>query len=143
MKFESKKGIIFILITLFFSGMSSLFIYRIFSEGIECYEFKITEILLIFLTSYIFWLYFGTKYELSSNEFIYKSGPIRGKIKIENISEIITNKNVWAGIRPALAINGIIIKFNKYDDIFVSLKNNEKFIKKILEINSEIKITRN
>ncbi|MFI1743758.1 PH domain-containing protein [Thalassobellus sediminis] len=143
MKFKSRKDIIIHFLALGFGLISVFFISRIFSVGIENYDFTPAEIILFLSTSYILWLYFGTEYELTSKEFIYKSGPIRGKVNIENISEIITNKNVWAGIRPALSINGMLIKFNKYDDIFISTKNSEKFIEKILEINNEIKITRN
>ena len=39
------------------------------------------------------WLFFDTEYYLSQTELEYKSGPVRGKIKIEQIKEIIKGKN--------------------------------------------------
>ena len=143
MKFKSRKNIIFQLMTLFFFGISSFSIYRIFSGGIENYEFEMAEILLLLCTLYILWTYFGTQYELNKTELIYKSGLIRGKIKIESINEVETNKNVWAGIRPATAINGILVKYKKYDDVFISPKNEERFISKLLELNTKITVTKN
>ena len=89
----------------------------------------------------IFWIYFDTFYKIENNELIYRSGFLRGKIEILNIKEILKGKTMWSGIKPALARNGLIIKFNKYDEIYIAPENNDKLIPDLIKINFEIKIT--
>ena len=89
----------------------------------------------------IFWIYFDTLYKIEKNELIYRSGFLRGKIEIPNIKEILKGKTMWSGIKPALAKNGLIIKFNKYDEIYIAPENNDELISDLIKLNSEIKIT--
>ncbi len=94
------------------------------------------------IVGFLFWLYFGTNYELTKeNGLIYRSGPFNGKISLERITEIIKGKTLWVGFRPATARKGLIIKYDKFNEIYISPKNNESFIEKILELNKTIKIT--
>lgn len=99
-------------------------------------------ILLPLLTPFIliFWIYSDTLYKIENNELIYRSGFLRGKIEILNIKEIMKGKTMWSGIKPALARKGLIIKYNKYDKIYVAPENNDEMISDLLKINSEIKI---
>ena len=89
----------------------------------------------------IFWIYFDTFYKIENKELIYRSGFLRGKIEIPNIKEIQKGKTMWSGIKPALARNGLIIKFNKYDEIYIAPENNDELISDLIKLNYEIKIT--
>lgn len=89
----------------------------------------------------IFWIYFDTFYKIENNELIYRSGFLRGKIKISTIKEIIIGKTMYSGIKPALAKNGLIIKYNKYEEIYIAPINNNELISDLLKKNPEIKIT--
>ena len=89
----------------------------------------------------IFWIYFDTFYKIENNKLIYRSGFLRGKIEILNIKEILKGKTMWSGIKPALARNGLIIKFNKYDEIYIAPENNDELISDLIKLNSKIKIT--
>ena len=89
----------------------------------------------------LFWIYFDTFYKIENKELIYRSGFIRGKIEISIIKEIQKGKTMWSGIKPALARHGLIIKFNKYDEIYIAPENNNELISDLLKLNSEIKIT--
>ncbi|MDT0677022.1 PH domain-containing protein, partial [Autumnicola musiva] len=88
----------------------------------------------------LLWAQFSTKYVLNQNHLIYQSGPIRGKIEIERIRKIIKGKSLWTGFKPAIARKGLIIKFDKYDEIYISPESNEMFVKKILELNPKIEL---
>ncbi|EAR12616.1 hypothetical protein PI23P_08320 [Polaribacter irgensii 23-P] len=90
----------------------------------------------------IFWIYFDTFYKIENNELIYRSGFLRGKVKIPMIKEIRKGKTMWSGIKPALARNGLIIKFNKYDEIYIAPESNNELISDLLKVNPEIKITK-
>ncbi|MEZ7900973.1 MAG: PH domain-containing protein [Flavobacteriales bacterium] len=48
---------------------------------------------------------------------------------------------MWVGFKPATARKGIIVKYGKMDTIYISPDSNEAFVKKIKELNPEIKIT--
>jgi len=142
MKFKSRKDILFQILTF---GLSGLFIgiilFQTFSNETVNYEFIWSNILMILVIGFLLWLNFGTEYELTQTELKYKSGPIRGKIEIERIREIIKGKSLWSGLKPATARNGLIIKYDKHEEIYISPKTNETFIEKILEFNKNIKIT--
>ena len=89
----------------------------------------------------ILWIYFDTSYKIENNQLIYRSGFLRGKIEIINIREILKGKTMWSGIKPALAGKGLIIRYNKYEEIYVAPENNDDMISDLLEINSKIKIS--
>ena len=142
MKFESRKDILFQILTFGVSGlMIAIILLRYFSGDTSKHDFIWAFILSMLVIVFLFWLYFGTEYELTQTELFYKSGPFRGKIEIANIKEIIKGKSMWVGLKPATARKGLIIKYNKYDEIYISPKTNETFIDKILELNKDIKIT--
>ncbi|SDI63921.1 PH domain-containing protein [Winogradskyella thalassocola] len=142
MKFTSRKDILFQLIGFSIIGFFiGIILYRIFSDGIENYNFMWTDIFMLAVAGFLIWLGLGTNYELTQTELKYKSGPIRGKIEIDKIHEIIKGKTLWSGFKPATARNGLIIKYEKYNEIYISPKTNDSFVKKILELNNKIKIT--
>lgn len=142
MKFTSRKDILFQLIGFSIIGFFiGIILYRIFSDGIENYNFMWTDIFMLAVAGFLIWLGLGTNYELTQTDLKYKSGPIRGKIEINKIHEIIKGKTLWSGLKPATARNGLIIKYEKYNEIYISPKTNDSFVKKILELNDKIKIT--
>lgn len=142
MKFRSRQDILFQIIGIsvigFFIGIILL---RIFSIGIENYDFMWTDFLMFVVVAFLLWLGLGTNYELTQTQLKYKSGPIRGKNEIDKVHEIIKGKTLWSGLKPATARNGLIIKYEKYNEVYISPKTNETFLKKILELNNKIKIT--
>jgi len=141
MKFRAKKDILFQFITY---GLTVLllgfYLFRIFSEGVLNYKFLLSDLVMILILIPLIWAQFSTKYELTEKELIYQSGPIKGKIEIERIREIIKGKSLWVGLKPAIARKGLIIKYDKYDEIYISPESNEMFVNKIREINPKINV---
>lgn len=89
----------------------------------------------------LFWMFFGTKYELSSERLFYQCGPIKGSIALERIREIVKGRTLWVGFRPATSRKGLILKFDKFNEIYISPQTNEAFIAKILELKPDIIIS--
>ena len=89
----------------------------------------------------VFWAYFDTSYKIIDKQFFYRSAFLKGKIDIETIKEITKGKTKWTGIKPALALNGLIIKFNRFDDVYIAPENNDEVITDLLSINPNIKIS--
>ena len=98
-------------------------------------------ILLLIPLLLILWIYFDTFYKIENDKLIYRSGFLRGKIEIAAITEILKGKTMWSGIKPALARNGLVIKFNQYDEIYIAPENNDDIISHLLKVNPDIKIT--
>ncbi len=89
----------------------------------------------------ILWVYFQTNYSLSKEDgMTYKCGPLSGKIELNRIREIVKGKTLWVGFKPATSRKGLIVKYDKYEEIYISPESNESFIQKILELDSTIKI---
>ena len=142
MKFKSRKVILFSILILgtntFILGITILGILK---GEMEPEEYWVLP-LVFAAVSLLFWLYFGTNYELSKEDgLVYRSGPFNGKIRIDRITEIVKGKTLWVGFRPATSRHGLIIKYDQYNEIYISPETNERFIKKALELNESIKIT--
>lgn len=90
----------------------------------------------------LIWILVDTNYRLEGSYLKYKSGPIRGKIDIYRIHTIEHQKGwmIQSNLKPGLGSKGLIIKYNKYDDIYISPKKKQAFINALLEINSHIEI---
>ena len=80
----------------------------------------------------------NTYCKIQGDKLIYRSGFIHGEIDINNIKEIIKGKTMWVGLKPAFAIGGLIIKYNRFDDIYLAPKNNEELIEDLLKLNGDI-----
>lgn len=84
-----------------------------------------------------------TEYKIKNNLLYWQSGPFYGKIDIKNIIKIkhhdgIFVPTVW---KPALSQVGLIVTYNKYDDIYISPQNEAAFIEELLAINPNIEIS--
>lgn len=88
----------------------------------------------------LLWIYFDTSYKIKDTTLLYRSAFIRGKIDIHSIHQITVGKTMWSGIKPALAKNGLILKYNTYDEIYIAPVSNAELVADLLVINPQIKI---
>ena len=91
---------------------------------------------------FLIWTYKTTFYKIENSDLYWKSGPFKGKIDISKINKIEYHKGIivptiW---KPALSHIGLIITYNKYDDIYISPEKSEQFITQLLETNPNITI---
>jgi hypothetical protein len=142
LKVNSKKDVLFQIFTL---GMIGFFIgivtSELFSGNTITGEMIWSYFLMLLVSGFLLWCYYGTYYELTQTHLKYNFGPIKGHIEIKEIREIIKNKTLWVGLKPATARKGLIIKYRKFDEIYISPETNDKFVSHILTINDAIKIT--
>ncbi len=138
MKFKSRKDLFFSAIIL---GLNT-FLIGITIFGLISGEVYWAMLLVLGVAGLLFWMYFGTCYELSKEDGLtYRCGPFNGKMSIGRITGIVKGKTIWIGSGPATAKKGLTIKYDKYNEMYISPKTNESFIGKILELNGEIEIT--
>jgi hypothetical protein len=89
---------------------------------------------------YLLWTIFDTHYVISDNKLHYKSALLKGSIEISSIVEITRNRTMFAGLKPATASKGIIIRYNKWDDIYMSPANADAFVQALIAVNPAIKL---
>lgn len=86
------------------------------------------------------WLYFDTYYIIENGQLKYKSAFLKGTIDIRKISKVINGKTMWVGIKPALAKGGLVLKYNRYDEIYVAPQDKEAFIADLLAVNPAMEV---
>jgi len=111
-------------------------------SGISEIEALIAFVVLAASTLMMIAFYTHTYYTIDENELRWRSSILFGKFSVSSIQKIAVNKTLWVGTRPATARNGVIIYYNKYDEIYFSPSDNEAFVKALLEINPEIEVVR-
>lgn len=143
MTFKSKKDWLNILIMLSIIVLIiGIVCNRIYLGNLKPHDYWGLAITLL-VVGLLLWLFFGTNYELKNDKFIYRNGPISGKIDIDRIREIEKGKTLWVGYRPATARGGLIIKYDKFNELHISPETNDTFIDAILLIKRDIKIVAN
>ncbi len=140
MVFKSEKGTFFKLIILLgtFIVLAKM-TFKIMSDKIDLKHF-IGDIFFSLLLGYLIWIYFDTKYELTKTELRYKSGLTKGKIKLDKIKTVEIGKYLLKGTRVATSHNGLTLRFNDKNEIYISPENNELFVKQLIKLNNKIKV---
>jgi hypothetical protein len=138
LKFKSKKDKLFTAITI---GIVVFCIGIIIKTGFATGLDKWSVLILLLVCGFLLWSYYGTYYELTQMHIKYNCGPIKGKIEIKEIREIIKGQTLWVGLKPATARKGLIIKYGKFDEIYMSPETNDEFINSLLKLNDAVKIT--
>ncbi len=141
MRFKSRKDTLFRLVIF---GVIALLIaaailgFRYNNESFAAY---VVLMLMLLLIKLLIWLYFGTYYDLTEDHLRYRNGPFRGKIDLGRINGVVLGKTLWVGHRPATARKGLIIKYDKFDEIYISPESNELFVRKLLEFKPDVKVS--
>jgi hypothetical protein len=86
------------------------------------------------------WIWFGTYYILTPYYLRYYSGPFRGRIPMTSILWVKHQHSLASGLRIALAYDGLLIRYNKYDEIYISPAQKAAFIYTLQQFNPNIKV---
>jgi len=97
-------------------------------------------IVLALVAAMMLWMWFRTYYEIDEKNIWYRSGPVNGSVQISAIKTISKNQRLYSGLKPALGMNGCVIYYNKYDEIYFSPKDKDGFVAALLHINPAIEI---
>mgnify|MGYP000116970965 FL=1 len=90
LKFKSKKDKLFTAITI---GIVVFCIGIIIKTGFATGLDKWSVLILLLVCGFLLWSYYGTYYELAQKQIKYNCGPIKGKIEIKEIREVIKGKH--------------------------------------------------
>jgi hypothetical protein len=139
MKFKSEKSA---LVALVIFSITAVIVTVLITEIIyHSGKDILMPLLLMIPVGFLLWLWFGTGYEIADGVFHYRSGPFSGNILIGSIREIRKSNSLsFAGIKPALSTSGLVIFYNKYDELFISPEDKKTFIEELQRYNPSIKL---
>lgn len=102
-------------------------------------------IALFLVIGLILWVLLDTRYVIKNGLLLYRSGPFRGRIQIDQIKKIQNHSGLFVPVttKPALDSSGFIISYNNHEDVFVSPKKADIFLKELLKINPKIEVILN
>lgn len=130
MRYYSGKG--FIIPTLIgFLAATAIFVISNQAYGVFA--------VLTAIIAYFSWMLYDTYYMVEEDQLLYKSALLKGAIPIHSIAEIDKNKRKFSGLKASLSTKGMVIRYNKWDDIYISHKDPDQFISALKSINPNIK----
>ncbi|WP_282788092.1 PH domain-containing protein [Flavobacterium croceum] len=102
-------------------------------EGILSKKYVLSAVFLVLLVLFYF-LAKSIQYKIDGENLIIW----RTKISIQSIHKVYRTRMPLSS--PALSLDRIAIVYNKYDEIFISPKEREEFIKELLKVNPAIEV---
>ena len=140
MKFKNTLSPIYILISFGMLALTAgIAINRYFEKG--SLSSDIIPLSITGITSAYF-LFFVFKrvgaYKIKDGLIIYNMPPFSGKIDISQIRKVEIGKTKYVGLKASTAIKGLVIHYNKYDDILLGPKNQKLFVEMLKEQNPNI-----
>jgi hypothetical protein len=139
MRYPSAKkpliGLIFLIVTLLLLGSTATAVLE--AGGVPG---VIMLIVMAVLLWFFYSIWFQTYYDLDSEMLYYRSGPMKGRIPISNIHKVVySHRFFYYGNKPALDMtSGLIIRYNKYDEIYISPADKAGFVDALQKANPAI-----
>ena len=140
MQFKSRKDPLF---TSIFGAIIAFLFFSTFYFIVEGNNVTATIVTVVFNVAVcilLIWMLTGTSYILNKEYLLYKTGPIKGKIALDTIQKIEVGQTMYVGLKPATARKGIIIRYNKYDQIYISPNSNSSFVDELKKLNPSIEV---
>jgi len=133
MLFRAKKDytflIVFLFVLLLYSGIS---LFTIIYED-DCSVIWVFLIVLTLLALLFISIYKTTYFRLDQHNLFCKSLIFKKEIPYSSIKKVEKQQGIYAGVKFSTAWKGIIVHYNKYDELLISPENEEIFIVKIQE----------
>ena len=92
------------------------------------------------LILYLIWAWYDTYYVINGKLLNYKSAFLKGTIDISKIIKVERHSGLYAGLKPSLSAKGLIINYNKWDDIYLSPADLDQFIGALKAVNPQINV---
>ena len=105
-------------------------------EYLTVLPFLVACVLVFYLITY-----FTTSYKIDSEFLRYRCLVFFGKVKVKSIRRIEVGKNLYSGMKPATAMKGLIIYYDKYEEVYISPIDNEEVVNVLLKINPQIEVS--
>lgn len=140
MLFKTKKDFTFLFVFLFV-----FLLYMVITIFSIVYEKDYSVIwlfsgVLTFLAFLFFSIYKTTYFRLDEDYLFCRSLVFTKRIPYSLIRKVEKQKGIYAGLKFSTAWKGLVVHYNKFDEILISPENDELFIEKL---NEKIQSSRN
>ena len=92
------------------------------------------------IAAFIFSLPATTQYTFEKESLNCRSSFLKRDIPYSSITKIERHKGLYAGWKFSLSSKGLLINYNKYDELYISPKDQNQFIRDLQEKNTAIKV---
>lgn len=85
----------------------------------------------------------NTYYWLDNDKVHWRTGPFKGSIdsnKITKVTRADSLMDISAMVKPCLTAKPLLIRYNQYDDLAVSPKEEEEFLNELRKLNAAISV---
>jgi hypothetical protein len=142
MVFKSKidwffKG--FILLFLGIGIVGAVFLAKSNENGKDIVFF---QVFFIGLAVFFYILKRTTNYTFKDDLLFCRSVIFHKSLPYSSIRKIEVGTKLYAGLKFSTSLQGLIIHYNKFDDLLISPENQELFIEKLVTLNPSITIIR-
>lgn len=133
MLFKTKKDFTFLFVFLFvFILYTVISIFSIVYENDYSVIWQFSSVL-TFLAFLFFSIYKTTYFRLDDDYLFCRSLVFTKRIPYSSIRKVEKQKGIYAGIKFSTAWKGLVVHYNKFDEILISPENDEFFIEKLNE----------
>lgn len=84
-----------------------------------------------------------TNYTFKDDFLFCRSAIFHKSLPYSSIRKIEVGTKLYGGLKLSTSLHGLVIHYNKFDDLFISPENQELFIEKLVVLNPSITIIRN
>ena len=131
MRFETKRDNTFLFIFLFvFVLYSVIASYSIIAEN----DYSVIwpfALVLAFLTLLFYLIVKTTYFVFEEHQLVCRSLFFKRSIPYSDIKKIEKQKGLYVGFKMSTAWKGLVVHYNKYDELLVSPEREEEFIQEI------------
>lgn len=128
MRFETKRDKTFLVIFLFvfvlYSGIAS---YSIIAENDYSVIWPFSGVLL-FLALLFYLIIKTTYFVFEENQLVCRSLFFKRNISYSDIRKVEKQKGLYAGLKMSTAWKGLVVHYNKYDELLISPEREDEFI---------------
>ncbi len=131
MRFETKRDYTFVFIFLFvFILYAVIAVFSIITENDYSVIWPFSFVL--FALIILFYLITKTTYFVfEENQLVCRSLFFKRSINYSDIRKVEKQKGLYAGIKMSTAWRGLVIHYNKYDELLVSPEREDEFVHEI------------
>jgi hypothetical protein len=131
MRFETKRDNTFLFIFLFVLILySAIALYSIVVEN-DCSVIWPFSGVLLFLALLFYLILKTTYFVFEENYLVCKTLFFKKVISYKSISKIEKQKGLYAGVKFSTAWKGLVVFYNKYDELLISPEKEEEFVQEI------------
>ena len=141
-RFEAAKGKYFLVLTYTYIllGIAIIASGILLEQNITSFD-SIVIFIWAATCAYHFYRLKNTYYQLYGNTLFYRSGFTKGSIPISSIRKVNKQSKMIGDFKASLSGNGLLLIYNKYDELFIAPKDPEALLAGLLKINPKIEVT--